>query len=127
MKRKNLSRTAFVAALAIGLGGCSGGLFGGGGDKKVTPTLGNRQPILSRIETGAQVDPALAGVPFDSILAALGDELYDHQSGRGRYILYNVGCLDSYGKLDVIAVGKDMDDASYGLEELLPELLKRVA
>ncbi|MEG9268666.1 outer membrane protein assembly factor BamB family protein [Qipengyuania sp. Mu-71] len=62
MKRKNLSRTAFVAALAIGLGGCSGGLFGGGGDKKVTPTLGDRQPILSRIETGAQVDPALAGV-----------------------------------------------------------------
>ena len=39
MKRKNLSRTAFVAALAIGLGGCSGGLFGGGGDKKVTPKI----------------------------------------------------------------------------------------
>ena len=62
MNCKNLSRTALVAAMAIGLGACSGGLFGGGGDKKVTPTMGNRQPILSRIETGAKVDPALAGV-----------------------------------------------------------------
>nr|WP_247711040.1 PQQ-binding-like beta-propeller repeat protein [Qipengyuania vesicularis] len=39
---------------------CSGGLFGGG-DKKDTPTVGNRTPILSRIESGAKVDPALAG------------------------------------------------------------------
>ena len=61
MNRKNLSRTAIVAALAVGLGACSGGLFGGG-DKKETPTVGERQPILSRIQSGAQVDPALAGV-----------------------------------------------------------------
>ena len=63
MNPTNFSRSALVAALAIGLGACSGGLFGGGGgDKKVTPTLGDRQPILSRIQSGAQVDPALAGV-----------------------------------------------------------------
>ena len=62
MNPKNLSRSALVAALAIGLGACSGGLFGGGEDKKVTPTVGDRQPILSRIQTGAEVDPALAGV-----------------------------------------------------------------
>ena len=43
------------------LGGCSGGLFGGG-DKKATPTVGERTPILSRIETGAEVDPTLAAV-----------------------------------------------------------------
>ncbi len=61
MNRKNLSRSSLVMALAIGLGACSGGLFGGG-DKKVTPTVGERQPILSRIQTGAEVDPALAGV-----------------------------------------------------------------
>jgi outer membrane protein assembly factor BamB len=42
------------------LTGCEGGLFGGG--KKTTPTVGNRIDILSRIETGAAVDPALAGV-----------------------------------------------------------------
>ena len=60
MNCSNISRTALVAALAIGLGACSGGLFGGGDGKKVTPTMGERQPILSRIETGAKVDPALA-------------------------------------------------------------------
>lgn len=42
------------------LAGCEGGLFGGG--KKTTPTVGNRTPILSRIESGAEVDPALASV-----------------------------------------------------------------
>jgi len=61
--------TGKTGALALGLAamtmtgaltGCEGGLFGGG--KKTTPTVGNRTPILSRIETGAAVDPALAGV-----------------------------------------------------------------
>ena len=60
--RTNFTRTAFVAVLAAGLGACSGGLFGGGDNKRVTPTMGERQPILSRIQTGAEVDPALAGV-----------------------------------------------------------------
>ncbi|MCF8882201.1 PQQ-binding-like beta-propeller repeat protein [Erythrobacter sp. SN021] len=60
--RTNFTRTAFVAVLATGLGACSGGLFGGGENKRVTPTMGERQPILSRIQTGAEVDPALAGV-----------------------------------------------------------------
>ena len=53
-------RAALGLALALGLAGCGGGLLGGG-DKKVTPTVGNRVPVLSRIE-GAKVDPALAGV-----------------------------------------------------------------
>ncbi len=60
--RTNFTRTAFVAVLATGLGACSGGLFGGGDNKRVTPTMGERQPILSRIQTGAEVDPALTGV-----------------------------------------------------------------
>ncbi len=50
-----------VGALAAALTGCAGGgLFGGG--EKTTPTVGNRTPILSRIETGAAVDPTLATV-----------------------------------------------------------------
>ncbi len=56
-----VSRSLVTGALALGLSACAGGLFGGG-DKKTTPTIGDRQPILSRIESGAQVDPALAGV-----------------------------------------------------------------
>ncbi|MGB3808422.1 MAG: PQQ-binding-like beta-propeller repeat protein [Erythrobacter sp.] len=46
--------------LATGLTGCSGGLFGGG--PKETPTIGDRTPILSRIESGAEVDPDLQSV-----------------------------------------------------------------
>ena len=45
--------------LALGLSGC--GVFGGKG-KPTTPTVGNRIPILSRVESGAKVDPALAVV-----------------------------------------------------------------
>jgi outer membrane protein assembly factor BamB len=51
--------TALVAILALGLTGC--GVFGGKGGPK-TPTVGNRVPILSRIESGAKVDPSLASV-----------------------------------------------------------------
>jgi outer membrane protein assembly factor BamB len=48
-----------VLALALGTSGC--GIFKGKGGPK-TPTVGDRVPILSRIESGAKVDPALAGV-----------------------------------------------------------------
>lgn len=45
-----------LVALSVALTGC------GGGNKKTTPTVGVRVPVLSRIETGAQVDPALANI-----------------------------------------------------------------
>lgn len=52
-----------AGALATALAGCAGGLFGGGGsDKKTTPTVGERVPVLVRAEIGAKVDPSLAGV-----------------------------------------------------------------
>lgn len=54
-------KIATSVLLAASLAACSGGLFGGG-DKKKTPTLGERVPILSRIESGAKVDPELAGI-----------------------------------------------------------------
>lgn len=56
--KKGALAAGVLAMLLTGCGG--GGLFGGG--KKTTPTVGNRTPILSRIESGASVDPALAGV-----------------------------------------------------------------
>lgn len=63
MMIKTFTRSLVVAALlGSALSGCAGGLFGGGDDKKTTPTIGERIPVLSRIESGAQVDPALAGV-----------------------------------------------------------------
>lgn len=60
--KPSLLRLATSVALAASLSACAGGLFGGG-DKKKTPTLGERIPILSRIESGAKVDPELASVP----------------------------------------------------------------
>jgi outer membrane protein assembly factor BamB len=50
---------AVPLVLAFVLAGC--GVFGGKG-KPETPTIGNRVPILSRVETGAKVDPALETV-----------------------------------------------------------------
>ncbi|MDT0575326.1 PQQ-binding-like beta-propeller repeat protein [Croceicoccus sp. F390] len=58
--RAALRGTALIA-LAVSVAGC--GVFG---DKDVssTPTIGERTPILSRIESGAKVDPTLADVPI---------------------------------------------------------------
>jgi len=56
-KRRFALPAVFMMALA--LSGC--GIFGGK-DKPKTPTIGAREPILSRIESGAKVDPALANV-----------------------------------------------------------------
>ena len=62
MKTRSITAKFLTAGLlATALAGCSGGLFGGG-DKKTTPTVGERVPVLSRIESGAKVDPNLAGV-----------------------------------------------------------------
>lgn len=48
-----------AVVLAVALSGC--GVFGGK-DKPTTPTIGNRIPILSKVDTSAKVDPALAGI-----------------------------------------------------------------
>ena len=57
LSRRFAAPLALVVALA--LSGC--GAFGGKG-KLTTPTVGSRIPILSRVESGAKVDPALANV-----------------------------------------------------------------
>ena len=57
---KTCARAALVPALALAVAGC--GTFGlGKKDDESTPTLGNRQPILSRIAQVVAADPALAG------------------------------------------------------------------
>jgi outer membrane protein assembly factor BamB len=63
MSRTPFFRRAGVAsavAIAVLLGGC--GIIGGKDKAKTTPTVGERVPVLSRIESGAKVDPALENV-----------------------------------------------------------------
>lgn len=67
--------------------------------------------------------PSLIGRPFDDVLKAVGDELFRPDTGQGRFIFYNVGPLEKKGKLDVIALGDNPEDALYGLRERLPDLL----
>lgn len=47
-----------VLVLALALGGC--GIFGGKDKAKTTPTIGDRTPILSKIEAGTKVDDSIA-------------------------------------------------------------------
>lgn len=53
------ARGSLLVALALAVSAC--GVLGGK-KAKTTPTLGNRVPVLSRIETSAKVDPSLASV-----------------------------------------------------------------
>lgn len=65
----------------------------------------------------------LVGVPFEEILARVGDELYRPSTGRGRFAFYNTGPLAKSGKLDVISFGPTQEAAEAGLLEDLPRLL----
>jgi outer membrane protein assembly factor BamB len=56
------STATLLMCMTLALAGC--GHLGGGKHKVKTPTLGNRVPILSRIESGAKVDQALATAPL---------------------------------------------------------------
>ena len=57
----NKATRLLLAGTLLGtLAACNGGLFGGS-DAKTTPTIGERKPVLSRIESGVAVDPALTG------------------------------------------------------------------
>lgn len=61
MKGFTKSRIAapLLLVLALSVSGC--GIFGGKG-KPTTPTVGNRVPILSRIESSAKADPSIREV-----------------------------------------------------------------
>lgn len=55
-----MKRWAAMIGLAVALAGC--GALGGKDKPKQTPTVGARTPILARAESGAEADPALAGI-----------------------------------------------------------------
>lgn len=57
---RKLAMVLGITAMAIGLPSCS--IFEGSGDASKTPTVGKRTPVLARAESGAEVDPNIAGV-----------------------------------------------------------------
>ena len=69
------------------------------------------------------VYPKLVGATLPDLLELVGDLAFDAGSGRGRFIFYNLGPLDRHGKLDVISIGEDQEDAEHGLLEVLPQCL----
>jgi outer membrane protein assembly factor BamB len=66
-----------LLAVALTLSGC--GAFGGK-HKPKTPTLGNRVPILSRIESSAKVDPRMESTPV-TIPAAVANPEWPQAGG----------------------------------------------
>lgn len=69
------------------------------------------------------VCPALIGATLPDLLARLGDMAFRTDSREGRFILYNLGPLETHGKFDVISIGADREDADRGILEILPEQL----
>ena len=57
--KRTWARCLVLPLLVGALGACETLGIGGGDDKKGTPTVGNRQPILSRIANEVKADPAL--------------------------------------------------------------------
>jgi outer membrane protein assembly factor BamB len=97
MKTKPISRrlTAPLAVvLAIAVAGC--GVFGGK-DKPKTPTLGNRIPILSRVDTGARVDPLLASVAV-VVPAAVANPDWSQAGGTANKAYGNLALSNNPGR-----------------------------
>ena len=78
--------------------------------------LGPRPPYRAQ----EVVSPKLVGESFEDLAAALGDRLFDHRTRHGRYLLYNVGPLQRFGKLAVIALGSTQAEADEALQYDLP-------
>ncbi len=78
---------------------------------------GGRPPYQAQ----AFVHPELTGLTFRQLLARLGDAVRDRGSAAGRFLLYNVGPLEQFGKFDVVALGSSRAH----VEELMTRELPR--
>jgi hypothetical protein len=69
------------------------------------------------------IHPSLVGVSFAEVLRRVGDQAFDAATGNGAFVFYNVGPLETHGKLDVIALGESPEHARELLECELPRRL----
>jgi len=87
--------------------------------------------LVDRVVSGARppyrsqelTQPGLVGASFEDVLEALADQLFDHRTGQGRYLLYNVGPLQAFGKLGAIALGETQDEADEAIHTDFPRRL----
>ena len=68
----------------------------------------------------AYVDPGLAGLTFEELLRRLGDSVNDRGTAEGRFVLYNVGPLERFGKFDVVAIGSSREHVEQLMTGELP-------
>ena len=64
------------------------------------------------------------GCTFKELAHRFGKTLYNPATGQGTYILYNVGCLETSGKFDVIAIGSTPAEAKKAMMNDLPTIIK---
>lgn len=88
--------------------------------------------LVSRVVAGRRsftyraqdyIDPRLKGVPFDALKKIFGTHLYDRRDGVGDVILYNVGCLEGWGKFDIIVLGETLAEVTEFIQKRVPELI----
>lgn len=70
--------------------------------------------------------PGLNAISFRALVEDLGDELYDHRTGTGRFILFNPGRMNQQAGVSVIALGDTWEEASEAAFGEFPALLKRL-
>ena len=69
------------------------------------------------------VHPELVGASLSEVLQRVEAELFDPTTGAGIFVFYNVGPLERFGKLDVVAFGRSQEEADAAVGERLPRLL----
>ncbi len=70
--------------------------------------------------------PGLARLGAAGILEALGEQLYDPATDRGWLIPLNASGVPECDRIDLMALGEDLEQASVRAERVAPELLRRL-
>ena len=68
------------------------------------------------------VSESLQGMTFEGLVDRLDGSLYNAATKQGHFVLYNVGCLERHGKLDVIALGATEAESESLLEDEFPQV-----
>lgn len=67
--------------------------------------------------------PGLNGISFRALVDDLGEELYDHRTGAGRFVLFNPGRMNKQAGVSVIAFGDTWEAAREAAFGEFPEIV----